>query len=109
MRFLTLVSFGLQAIAGRCPAPQSDDGALSLIALQGRAQGVEPAFEDSYPSRFGSVRPPRPTPALRSDRDLVLESVPFRAAFQTYGLRKECIASRVFSDSPLAGEARQWR
>ncbi len=59
------------------------------FALRGRAQEAEPALEAACLRRFGTVRPRGPTPTLRSDNGLVIQSRRVRAACRTYRLRQE--------------------
>lgn len=59
------------------------------FALRGRAQEAERTLEEACLTRFGTVRPRGPTPALRSDNGLIFQSRRFRAACRTSRLRQE--------------------
>jgi putative transposase len=61
------------------------------FALRGRAKEAERALEDACIRRFGTLRPPGPTPVVRSDNGLIFQSRRFRAACKDYRLRQEYI------------------
>ena len=61
------------------------------FALRGRAKEAERALEEACIERFGTLRPDGPTPTLRSDNGLILQSRRFRAACRSYGLGQEFI------------------
>jgi len=61
------------------------------FALRGRAKEAERAIEDACIRRFGTLRPPGPTPTVRSDNGLIFQSRRFRAACKDYRLRQEFI------------------
>ena len=61
------------------------------FALRGRAKEAERALEDACIRRFGTLRPPGPTPTVRSDNGLIFQSRRFRAACKDYRLRQEFI------------------
>jgi len=61
------------------------------FALRGRAQEAERALEEACLARFGTLRPPGPTPVIRSDNGLVFQSRRFRAACRDYRLPQEFI------------------
>jgi len=59
---------------------------LDLDILRG-----ERALEEACIRRFGTLRPSRITPVMRSDNGLVFQSRRFRGACRQYGLRQEFI------------------
>jgi putative transposase len=61
------------------------------FALRGRAKEAERALEEACLARFGTLCPPGPTPAVRSDNGLIFQSRRFRAACRDYRLRQEFI------------------
>ena len=61
------------------------------FALRGRAKEAERALEEACLARFGTLRPPGPTPVVRSDNGLIFQSRRFRAACRDYRLRQEFI------------------
>jgi putative transposase len=61
------------------------------FALRGRAKEAERALEEACLARFGTLRPPGPTPVIRSDNGLVFQSRRFRAACRDYRLPQEFI------------------
>jgi putative transposase len=61
------------------------------FALRGRAKEAERALEEACLARFGTLRPDGPTPVVRSDHGLILQSRRFRAACRDYRLRQEFI------------------
>jgi putative transposase len=61
------------------------------FALRGRAKEAERALEEACLARFGTLRPPGPTPMVRSDNGLIFQSRRFRAACRDYHLRQEFI------------------
>jgi putative transposase len=61
------------------------------FALRGRAKEAERALEEACLARFGTLRPDRPTPVVRSDNGLIFQSRRFRAACRDYRLRQEFI------------------
>jgi putative transposase len=61
------------------------------IALRGRAKEAERAIEEACINRFGTLRPPGPTPTVRSDNGLIFQSRRFRAACRDYRLKQEFI------------------
>ena len=61
------------------------------LALRGRAKEAERALEEACLARFGTLRPPGPTPVVRSDNGLIFQSRRFRAACRDYRLRQEFI------------------
>jgi len=61
------------------------------FALRGRAKEAERAVEEACLRRFGTLRPPGPTPTIRSDNGLIFQSRRFRAACKDYRLKQEFI------------------
>ena len=61
------------------------------LALRGRAKEAERALEEACLARFGTLRPPGPTPVIRSDNGLIYQSRRFRSAGRNYRLRQEFI------------------
>lgn len=61
------------------------------FALRGRAREAERALEEACLARFGTLRPPAPTPVVRSDNGLIYQSRRFRAASRDYRLGQEFI------------------
>jgi putative transposase len=61
------------------------------FARRGRAKEAERAIEEACLKRFGTLRPERPTPILRSDNGLIFQSRRFRAACRDYKLKQEFI------------------
>ena len=61
------------------------------FALRGRAKEAERALEEACLARFGTLRPPSPTPVVRSDNGLIFQSRRFRAACRDYRLHQEFI------------------
>jgi putative transposase len=61
------------------------------FALRSRAKEAERAVEAACLARFGTLRPPGPTPQVRSDNGLIFQSRRFRAACRDYRLRQEFI------------------
>lgn len=61
------------------------------FALRGRAKEAERAVEEACIRRFGTLRPPGPTPTIRSDNGLIFQSRRFRAACADYRLKQEFI------------------
>ena len=61
------------------------------FALRGRAKEAERAIEEACIRRFGTLRPPGPTPTVRSDNGLIFQSRRFRAACKDYRLKQEFI------------------
>jgi len=61
------------------------------LALRGRAKEAERAIEEACIRRFGTLRPRRPTPTVRSGNGLIFQSRRFRAACKDYRLRQEYI------------------
>jgi putative transposase len=61
------------------------------FALRGRAKEAERAVEEACLRRFGALRPPGPTPTIRSDNGLIFQSRRFRAACKDYRLKQEFI------------------
>lgn len=61
------------------------------FALRGRAKEAERALEEACIRRFGTLRPPGPTPTIRSDNGLIFQSRRFRAACADYRLTQEFI------------------
>jgi putative transposase len=61
------------------------------FALRGRAKEAERALEEACLARFGTLRPERSTPVVRSDNGLIFQSRRFRAACRDYRLRQEFI------------------
>ena len=60
-------------------------------ALRGRSKEVERAVEMACLARFGTLRPTRDTPMLRSDNGLIFQSRRFREACRFYRLLQEFI------------------
>lgn len=61
------------------------------FSLRGRAREAERALEEACLHRFGTLRPERPTPVIRSDNGLIFTARRFRAACRDYRLRQEFI------------------
>ena len=61
------------------------------FALRGGAKQAERALEAACLARFGTLRPARDTPTLRSDNGLIFTSRRFRAACKFYRLEQEFI------------------
>jgi putative transposase len=61
------------------------------FARRGRAKEAERALEEACLARFGTLRPPGPTPVIRSDNGLIYQSRRFRSAGRNYRLRQEFI------------------
>jgi putative transposase len=61
------------------------------FSLRGRAREAERALEEACLTRFGTLRPERPTPTIRSDNGLVFTARRFRAACRDYRLSQEFI------------------
>ncbi len=61
------------------------------FALRGRAKEAERALEAACLARFGTLRPSRSTPVVRSDNGLIFQSRRFRAACRAYRLSQEFI------------------
>ena len=61
------------------------------FALRGRAKEAERALEEACIARFGTLRPERETPVVRSDNGFIFQSRRFRAALRDYRLRQEFI------------------
>jgi putative transposase len=61
------------------------------FALRGRAREAERALEEACLARFGTLRPQRPTPTIRSDNGLIFTARRFRAACRDYRLSQEFI------------------
>ena len=75
------------------------------LALRGRAQEVERALGQPCLARFGTLRPAGPTPVLRSDNGLIVQSKGFRGACHDYRLKKECVWVPRFEDFAQARRA----
>jgi putative transposase len=58
---------------------------------RGRAREAERALEETCLHRFGTLRPDRPTPVIRSDSGLIFTARRFRAACRDYRVRQEFI------------------
>ena len=61
------------------------------FSLRGRAREAERALEEACLQRFGTLRPERPTPVIRSDNGLIFTARRFRAACRDYRLSQEFI------------------
>jgi putative transposase len=61
------------------------------FSLRSRAKEAERAVEAACLARFGTLRPVRPTPHVRSDNGLIFQSRRFRAACRDYQLQQEFI------------------
>jgi putative transposase len=61
------------------------------FSLRGRAREAERALEEACLRRFGTLRPERPTPTIRSDNGLIFTARRFRAACRDYRLSQEFI------------------
>jgi len=56
---------------------------------RGRATEAERALEEACITRFGTLRPQRATPVIRSDNGLIFQSRRFRRACRDYRLQQE--------------------
>ena len=61
------------------------------FSLRGRAREAVHALEEACLARFGTLRPERPTPVIRSDNGLIFTARRFRAACRDYRLSQEFI------------------
>lgn len=61
------------------------------FALRGRAREAERALENACIKRFGTLRPNKPMPVIRSDNGLVFQSRRFRETCRDYKLAQEFI------------------
>lgn len=61
------------------------------VALRGSAKDAERAVEAACLRRFGTLRPPGPTPTIRCDDALIFQSQRFRAACRDDHLKQEFI------------------
>jgi putative transposase len=61
------------------------------FSLRGRAKEAERALEAACLYRFGTLRPERETPTIRSDNGLIFTAKRFRAACRDYRLCQEFI------------------
>ncbi len=61
------------------------------FALRGRAREAERALENACLNRFGTLRPNKPMPVIRSDNGLVFQSRRFRETCRDYNLEQEFI------------------
>ena len=61
------------------------------FALRGRAREAERALENACINRFGTLRPNKPMPVIRSDNGLVFQSKRYRETCRDYKLAQEFI------------------
>ena len=61
------------------------------FALYGRAREAERALENACINRFGTLRPNKPMPVIRSDNGLVFQSKRYRETCRDYMLAQEFI------------------
>jgi len=61
------------------------------FSLRGRTREAERALEEACLHRFGTFRPERPTPVIRSDNGLIFTARRFRAACRDFRLSQEFI------------------
>jgi transposase InsO family protein len=90
---LTRIACGEDGRAHRAEAIDCHEREIIGIefALRGRAKEAERAVEEACLRRSGTLRPPAPTPAIRSNNGLIFQSRRFRAACKDYRLKQEFV------------------